>query len=451
MGRRREETNPRRFLQNRNGMFHYKRHVPKEVAELDDRAPAVRKSLHTSDLAKAMALRDIHERADNDYWASLVVGSDSDVAMRRYKAAVSRATALGFSYRSAAEIAANEPLERIVARVEKAMDGSPLDENSLLGLVEGSYETISKAVEFYFDTIVPDKLRYKSEDQRRRWKNKRRASVRTFISLCGDKRMNDITREDAQAVHAYWMAKIAPTKGAPSHSASTGNRDLGNLRTIYADWFKYFGQPEVSNPFDGLSFSDKSRRTRPPFSVSWIKDRFLTHGHLVGMNREQRGIFLTLIETGARLSEICNLKAENIMLGGDVPYIVIEPSFDPEDPREIKTVSSVRSIPLVGVSLAAMKANPKGFPRYRDRGSSLSATINKFLRTNKLLETPKHTVYCLRHSFEDRMKDGRIDDELRRMLMGHAIDRPKYGVGGSLEWRRDELKRIALPFDQRIV
>jgi hypothetical protein len=49
------------------------------------------------------------------------------------------------------------------------------------------------------------------------------------------------------------------------------------------------------------------------------------------------------------------------------------------------------------------------------------------------------------------MKDGGLEDELRRILMGHTIDRPKYGSGGSLEWRRDELMKIVLPFDPAIV
>jgi hypothetical protein len=35
--------------------------------------------------------------------------------------------------------------------------------------------------------------------------------------------------------------------------------------------------------------------------------------------------------------------------------------------------------------------------------------------------------------------------------MGHAIDRPKYGSGGSLEWRQSELRKIELAFDPSIV
>lgn len=453
MGRKAGLEDHDRYLLRRGDIYHYKRYVPAEVADLDSRAPLIRQSLKTSDLQKAMALRDIHERADNEFWASLVVGSDQDVAMRRYKAAVARAAALGFTYRSAADIAALEPTGVILERVEKAVSEPELAKPALLGLVDGAEKTIRKAIEFYFEEIVPDQLRTKSEDQKRRWKNKRRSSVETFVSICSDKAMSEITREDAQKVHSHWMKKIAPAKGPASHSPSTGNRDMGNLRTFYDGWFKYFGATEIKNPFDGLSFSDKrsSKRKRPPFSVEWITGTLLKPGALNGMNSEARGVFLTLIETGARLSEICNLRPDQIVLDGDVPHIRIEPSEDPDDPREIKTDSSVRIVPLAGVSLAAMKANPHGFPRYKDKGVHLSNTIQKFLRTNELLESKKHTTYSLRHSFEDRMKDAGLDTELRMMLMGHSIDRPDYGSGGSLKWKHDELLKIALPFDPSVV
>ncbi|MNW16339.1 hypothetical protein D3C71_2151630 [compost metagenome] len=47
---------------------------------------------------------------------------------------------------------------------------------------------------------------------------------------------------------------------------------------------------------------------------------------------------------------------------------------------------------------------------------------------------------------EDRMKEAGIGDDLRRILLGHRIDREEYGIGGSLEWRQKELAKVALPF-----
>jgi integrase len=456
MGRRREETKPTRFLSLRGGIYQYVRSVPKEVFDLDNRAPYVRVSLRTSDLGKAMAIRDVRERADNDYWASLIVGDDSDLALRRYKAATSRAVALGFTYRSAADIL-HDPIESRLSRIEQAKANikDQLSIDAVLGLAEDADQTISAAIDLYINTIARADIRNKSKEQRRIWENVKRAPIATFKDVVSDKQMSEITREDAQKVYNFWLNRVAPEKGKPTHSASIANKHMDGLRVLYREWFKHQGQSEIKNPFDGLRFreskSQKKKQKRPPFSTEWIQTKFLQKGKLANLNREARGVFLAMIETGCRLSEIANLTAENIVLNSDVPHIRIEPSFDSDEPREIKTDSSIRLIPLVGVSLAVLQKYKKGFPRYRDKGSALSATMNKFLRENELLETPKHKAYSLRHSFEDRMKNGGLDSELRMMLMGHSIDRPDYGSGGSLEWKCRELSKIALPFDPKIV
>jgi integrase len=99
-------------------------------------------------------------------------------------------------------------------------------------------------------------------------------------------------------------------------------------------------------------------------------------------------------------------------------------------------------IPLTGVSLDAFRQFPEGFPRYRNT-ANLSAVVNKFLRTNGLLETPRHSFYSLRHSFEDRMLAAGIDDRIRRDLFGHRLDRERYGKGASLEHMAELVAGIA--------
>jgi integrase len=185
--------------------------------------------------------------------------------------------------------------------------------------------------------------------------------------------------------------------------------------------------------------------------VEWIRDVIMGVGKMSKLNAEARAIVLVLIETGARPSEICNLTSSMIILEHKIPHLKIEPSEDPEDPREIKTRSSVRTVPLLGVALEAMRRYPNGFPRYKDKESSLSAALNKFFRENELMPSDRHTIYSIRHAFEDRMKEARVDSEVRRILMGHTVDRPEYGEGGSLLLRQQELAKITLKYDASIV
>ena len=157
-------------------------------------------------------------------------------------------------------------------------------------------------------------------------------------------------------------------------------------------------------------------------------------------------MIFVLIETGARMSEVCNLMPEDIHLDEEVPYI----SIRPRETRELKTVDSERDLPLVGVALEAMKLTPRGYDKYRGKGTLVSANLMKAFRTRELLPTKDHVIYSFRHAFEKRMQEADIDYGLRCTLMGHKNTRPAYGDGGSLAYRRDELLKIVHPFSDRI-
>jgi integrase len=459
MGRNRkqsDDTDADRYLSRINGYYWYKRRVPKLLAHLDARAPIVRMTLKTKDQALARRKRDQLEAADDGLWASYIVDGRTDPARLRYDAAVRRVEAMDFNFHSAAALEHVANFEELYRRISAIEAAGPKNESEigppLLGAIAIPRTTVSEAFDIYCDEIVADELLGKSEVQKAQWRKVKQRAVNNFKLLVSDKAMEEITVDDARTVYKHWLARIVPKKGqSATASANSGNRDLGNMRVLYEAYFKYQGDSKRTNPFDGFSFSQKNKRSRPPIPTEWIRDTVLKPGSLATLNEEARGILLIMIETGARPSEICNLDPANIRWSAKVPHLSIEPREDPDDPREIKTASSRRLVPLIGVALDAAERHKGGFPRYRNRENDLSAVLNKFLRSNSLFPTRGHTVYSFRHSFEDRMKEGGVEDELRRILMGHTVDRPKYGSGGGLEWRRDQLKPIALPFDPSIV
>jgi integrase len=132
------------------------------------------------------------------------------------------------------------------------------------------------------------------------------------------------------------------------------------------------------------------------------------------LNEDARYIIYVIADSGLRPSEIVNLNRKTIHLSAKIPYVSVLP-----DGRRLKTDDSLREIPLVGAALAALKAKPEGFPRYRDNSSTFSATANKFLLENGLRPTEEHTVYSLRHSFKDRLIAAEVQDSLIDSLMGH--------------------------------
>jgi hypothetical protein len=156
MTRKREDKNPDRHLQKRNGNYFYKRRVPKEISALDERGEHVRVSLKTDDISVARTKRDIYEAADNELWSTLILGFEGDKARLQYASAVKRAEALGFAYRPAAHLAL-EPLEALASRFE-AMMHLRSDRPTIaagLGTVALPGATVSDAQKIFLEEIVP--------------------------------------------------------------------------------------------------------------------------------------------------------------------------------------------------------------------------------------------------------------------------------------------------------
>ncbi len=227
-------------------------------------------------------------------------------------------------------------------------------------------------------------------------------------------------------------------------SPKTAARHFGDMRTLYSSYFKYMGDEDMPNPFRNLNFKDrrgKGTRATPSFTNEWVRNHIVATGAFDGLTDEIFFVPLMIVETDCRPGEIINLRTADIRIDAKVPYLIIP---DRED-REVKTATSVRKIPLVGISLEAVRRAPNGFPKYHDKSNAFSAAANAAYRGNGLFPTDDHVIYSFRHAFEDRMKEAHIDFELRCLLMGNKIDRPDYGTGGSLEYRRKELLRIAHP------
>ena len=172
-------------------------------------------------------------------------------------------------------------------------------------------------------------------------------------------------------------------------NAKTANKAIGQLSRMLKEMNvrRRLNLPDV---FKGLRLKGEVDKSRSPFEAEFIQNRLLATGALDGLNEEARLILYVVAETGLRLSEAANLQQHTIHLDAIVPYVEILP-----DGRRLKTEDSRREIPLVGVALQALKLCPNGFPRYRDKAASLSATINKYLSDHGLRPTKDHTVYSL--------------------------------------------------------
>jgi len=391
-------------------------------------------SLHTDSESVAESKAPVAWGHLIEGWEARMAGDDRD-AERRFEAARNLAAARGFRYLPAADVA-QQSREELLARVAAVpmRDGKQdaKEAVALLGGAQSPQITVSRALSLYW-TLAADRARGKSEDQMRRWKNPRIKAVKNFIAVVGDKPLAEITGDDMLDFRNWWIERMDSEDLTPN----SANKDLIHLGDVLktANKMKRLG---LVLPLSDLSFKEGEAKQRPPFSVAWIRDRLLAPGALDGLNLEARCIVLGMVNTGYRPSEGACLTAAQIRLDHKVPHISIEPVG-----RQLKSAYARRVIPLAGVSLEAFRQCPNGFPRYADN-PSLSATVNKFLRENGLMESPGHSLYSLRHSFEDRMLAAGIDDRIRRDLFGHRLTRERYGKGADLDHLARVIQAVAI-------
>lgn len=426
-----------KYIIKRGEIFYYYRRVPKFVQPYESRK-VVKISLDTSDEKEAGRKASVYNDYIEDFWRSLIKVGGAENIEEQYKATVQLAKAYGFAYKSVAEIA-KAPLEEITARLQVASKNID-NENTVTAVLGGTEQPsllLSECAEKFWP-LSSDRLVNKSEHQIRKWKNPRKAALENFINVVGDKPLAEVTRSDVLKFRQWWMERVENG----SINAGTVNKSL----MYTCDLLKVVGMAyEINTDFDLLFAKIRLKElqnSRPPFEAEYVQNVLLSSDALNGLNQEARLLIFAMADTGARESELIGLQQEDIFLDKTIPYIWIRP----KENHSLKTVTSERQIPLVGSSLHAFKQLPTGFVHYRN-ADTVSATVNKYLRENNLKPTVAHTLYSLRHSFKDRLRDAEAPEEIIDELMGHKKSGPKYGRGHILEKKYNWLRKIAFRVD----
>ncbi|WP_275782417.1 site-specific integrase [Pararhizobium gei] len=425
-----------------SGRWRYYRRVPRELAELDSRIH-VKQSLKTRNHREALQRAEEVHRATEALWRALAAGADKGASLARYDAAVKLAQSYGFTY-SPVEQVARLDLDEIERRLEIAAANldKPIVVEAMTGTAPAPRPTLSMLWELYEEHNAAS-FRGMSKDQKRKHKISRERAITYAVASIGDKALADITRADVLSFRRWWVSKME-AESLRAYSVNRSFSDIKGMLTIVDDAL----QTKFGEAWEKIRIKETNATRlgkRPMFPIEWVQDRILATGAMDAMNEDARLIVYAMAETGCRPGEICNLRPEDIRLGADVPHIEIAE----RDDRRQKTAYSVRRIPLVGVSLWAMRQRPKGFARYADKGDSASALINKVLKSQGLLPSDKHVLYSMRHTFQFRLEKANASDRMQADLMGHELGRPTYGDGPEMVRRKEMLEGIAFRWPSR--
>ncbi|RDC74719.1 integrase [Rhodovulum sp. 12E13] len=266
-----------------------------------------------------------------------------------------------------------------------AMPGSPLAQPE----TEEQGISLSEAVALY--------LRLKGANRPATFHRAAERSCGYVIDACGDKDISAYKRADANAFRDALIKRQL--------SGSSITRVFGTVRSVIN-----FAASEIgitlTNPFAGVYYDRKAGvEDRQPLSLVDIRK---VQERCYAVDDEARWLVALVSDTGIRLAEAVGLLREDIVLDAPIPHVLIR-----EHPwRRLKTSTSARTVPLVGVSLWAAHriiAEPTGsefaFPRYNKgdatSANSASAALNKWMKPH----VPERcTMHSFRHSMRDRLR-----------------------------------------------
>jgi len=255
--------------------------------------------------------------------------------------------------------------------------------------------------------------------------------------------LSKLTRKDAREVRDRML-------GALEMKPITVKRYLCDVSAMVNLGIREFDVRDAVNPFQNLPIkadttATVAREERDPLPadvVNAMRERLSANAASDIWN-----LWQILEGTGCRLGEISGLLRSDVHLRGQIPYLDLV--F--HEHRRLKTVGSIRRVPLIGSALKAVKDALKEsegstylFPRYgRVRGSdSASAALMKHLRV--VSENPKHTVHSLRHGMEDKLTRAGVSEFDRNLVLGHSSGGMSERYGGAevrLEMALEALKK----------
>lgn len=415
------------YIQKRGNRFAFRRRVPAEVSHLDPRKE-VKISLKTREYSEALVKASIFNEQIESFWQNLLTSDNGENVNEEYKSAVRLARAHGFAYKSIGQIAKAD-LHEIVARLSSDLEPEQ-KATALLGGAGESNIRLSDSIELYWE-LTHDRLYNKSEHQVRKWKNPRKAAMQNFIEVIGDKFLHSVNRADVLEFRKYWNSKLL--EGMSPISANKQMRFVRDIMQVVA--INHEIDIDCDPLFIKVNFRNNNA-SRPPFEVSYVENVLLPN--LTCLPERDRAVLMVIADTGARISEVFGLLPNDIKLNEEIPFIWIRP----HEGYNLKTKSSERKIPLVGTSLLAFQTFRNGF-EHTGNPDSFSNTVNKMLTSHNLRPTPRHSIYSLRHTFKDRLRDIEAPEEIIDDLMGHTKSGPKYGRGHKLEAKLKWLQKIA--------
>lgn len=332
------------------------------------------------------------------------------------------------------------PEFELIERKRVNVGGAEFDEAFLCELLRDHFTKQSGGTRPTITTAYTIYLQESGAARRRKFTDDTTRCYNYFIAQLGDMYLDELKH--------YHAALYRDTQLARGLNPTSVRKHIACFNAMLNTSFRYLGIDRLS-PFRCLSIPNIGLRKRPMPLIS-EELTLAVKARLLGLRRPNAYIGLIQLNTGCRLSEPLFALREDLVLDHEIPHLWIRPN----ELTDRKTRSSIRAIPLVGVSLRAAKilnedSKSMGskwlvpcYAKYNGNGSC-SAIMNKNLKAHGWRS------HMFRHAFIDRLKAcSDIPTKLAESITGHGratSDFDTYGtVGYTLEQKLKVIERVAL-------
>lgn len=320
------------------------------------------------------------------------------------------------------------------------VNGVPFDEEFLGKLVATHFLAFPNGKRPTFSTAFEIYLAESKSSHRKRFRDDATRYFNYFCELYGDLPLDELK---------HWhMTTYRDRQLERGLSPSSIRKHHNCLNAILNLSFRFLDIDRLS-PFRGLRIKGEGDSKRhmavvTPAFIENVKARLLE-------NRSNYALVgLIQLNTGMRLSEPVFARMEDCILDHSIPHLWVRQNRL----SDRKTKSSIRAVPLYGVSLEAAtqlyeralrKCSAWLAPNYaKENGNgSCSAAMNKELKD---LGFRSH---MFRHAFIDRLKAcNDIPTRLAESITGHSSGGSEFNnygtVGYTLEQKLAVIKRVAV-------
>ena len=302
-------------------------------------------------------------------------------------------------------------------------------------LVKGQIKEVFKSSAPTLSDSLATYCSLKGQDRAKMFFTAAHRNVGYVIDHLGDRPIDTYSTLDAASFRDWLVERDL--------SPSSISRIFSTVRAVINLTIKENGLNCI-NGFAKTFLPTNDKEKRPPIPQDELRNIQKT---CLDMSDERRLLIALISDTGMRLSEALGLVWEDVCLDHQYPHV----SLVPHPWRPLKTSGSKRLVPLVGVSLEAIKtmhrqgvSHPFLFKSYTNEtkcnGNSASAALNKWMKGH----TEKGVVHSFRHSLRDRLREAGVDREIIDQLGGWSVSNvgESYGAGHSLGKKYEAMERI---------